>query len=132
MTTALDTELIPAVFDLLQDFGKQVTYRTFPSRTVDETTSEVTLGTATDYTVRVTPPEKLRKPVERDADPLTFRGVFRVYLPTGYGTSDAIAFTPTEDQNHQIIADGSTLHVLVVEPIYSGDLVVLFQIDVSD
>jgi hypothetical protein len=120
VTTSLDADIIPAAFDLIQDLGKAVTYR-IPDLTPAATTSEVTVGTPTDYSVRITPPQEKIRPSWKEGDPPESRDMWRALLPTGEGTSDAIAFTPLEDQGHEVIWGGVSYKVISVREEWSGD-----------
>lgn len=127
--TALDTELIPEIVDLVAEFGKTVTWRTYPSKTVTESTSEVTLNAPTDYSVKVTPPEMYQEQTSKDGRATMREGV-KLLLASGAGTSDALAFTPgrTIDTFQRVIVDSKTWTIAEIELIYSGDLVAAYEV----
>lgn len=126
--TELDDELIPEVVSLLDDLGKAVTFRTYPSRTVNESTSEVTLGTPTDYSVKVSPPYQAMRKITEDGRAVQVE-VSRIIVPTGSGTADALAFTP--ELNQPVLYDGKTGYIVGLDSIYSGDLIAAYQVDLD-
>lgn len=137
--TELDDELVPEAYDLIDELGKEVTFRTYPSRTQDSGTSEVTLGTPVDYAVKVSPPTRAVRYVAQDGQSIRYgvssggrsaqMEVARILLPTGSGTSNALAFTP--ELNQLVTYDGKTGYIVALDAIYSGDLIAAYQVDLS-
>lgn len=120
MTTELDTELIPAVFDCIEEFGKSISFVTETTPGVYSALTGETTGEVESTVVRkVTPPEAAN---ERFIDGDVVK---RGDLVTFVAAKD---LTFTVINGMKILFDGDTFKVVQVTKIYSGDDVALIQI----
>lgn len=121
--TTLDDALLPAVLEILDEFGKPLSYivRTGTAAgTYDRTTGKVSGHTPpTVYSVKSLPPGNYRHyfgegTVLKDGD-----------LQTGVAGS-GLAFSPETASMLQITIDGRAWTVENVMPVYSGESVCLW------
>ena len=118
MVTALDTKLRPKTVELIEKYGKSVTWTVTSGGTYVPATGSTSGATSTPYTVKVTPPEPY---TSKFIDGDTIRvGDALIYL-----AAQDLAFTPAENQH--VTVDGVVWVVVRVNAIYSGDLVCLWE-----
>lgn len=116
--TALDTKIIPKVFNLVAKYGKVVTFNSRSGYTYDETEGTAT-STITSYSKKVTPPDKYDvRYVDGD---LIRVGDSRIFLP-----AQGLEFTPARGES--VIVDSESWTIIKANPIYSGDLVCLWEL----
>ncbi len=118
MATRLDAKFVPLVLSKLETFGKDAVFTVYPSAGYDPTTGKLTPGTGTPYTVKIIPPY----PYEHG-----YRGPDVIQagdMQTGIAAS-GLAFTPKPDAM-TVTIDGQVYRIVSVEPIYSGEQVCLY------
>ena len=117
--TVLDDKLVPKAKELLDKFGKSATFSVSGFSQYDPNTGEVTVGTPTTYTVKVTPPS----PFDKNYQPggTTEASDLRVYL-----AASGLSFTPSNGQ--KVVFDSESYNVIAVETIFSGDSVALYGV----
>ncbi len=115
--TELDTEMLEAVDEIIEELGKTVTFWLYGSQTYDPETGKRTTGDATQYNKKVIPPyEVALRYVDGDL-------IHAGDLLTGVPAKD-IEFTPEKGTKVTI---GSDVWVIVrVSPIYSGERIALY------
>lgn len=120
MATSLDTKLIPKAADLVDTYGKSVTWSVTTS-TYNPASGDVSGVAVTTYTVKVTPPEPYS---ERwiDGDLIRF-GDAKVFL-----AAQGLAFTPAPGQT--ITIDSTVWIVVAANAIYTGESVALWEAQV--
>ncbi len=117
MTTPLDTKLIPAVQDLLKKYGKSVTFTTFSSKTYNPATGSVSTSSS-QVSHRITPP------VRFDTSLIDNTTIEYEDLQT---YSDPIS-TITFEVGLGVTIDSRKYQVVSVSPIYSGDDICLYEL----
>lgn len=71
------------IYDIIQDLGIDAIVRTYPSATFDPDTNKTTLGSVTDYSVKIIPPYKNKegyKPAELITSGKGFTGIANYQL----------------------------------------------------
>ena len=117
--TDLDTRLIPRVLELITKYGKDVTFKTFPSATYTPTTGKTTPGAETDYSEKVTPPEPYEdKFIDGEIVQI---GDCRVYL-----AASGLAFTPEKGMEVEFDAEGITWRIVRIMPVYTGESIAMY------
>jgi len=115
--TALDTELLAAALDLINEFGKDVTITTLASQVYDPDTGFTTEGAATDLTVKASPPT-----------PMTDKYGMGDIIEEGdtiiFVAGSGITFTPAK--NLKITIDTEVWRIVNVIKLYSGESVAAF------
>ena len=119
MVTALDTELRLAAYDIIAEYGKEISFTVPASTTYDPATGGVTLGTETVHLVKTSPPERFDEKYI-DGDLIRARDLF-VLLPTLNTT-----FTPTLAMRVEI--DSIAYDIVTVTPIYSGEQIAVYEL----
>ena len=114
--TDLDDILIPAVQELMDELGKDVTWTREVGATYNPATGTVSGGTPTPATVKVTPPEEYERrfvdgDVVKDGDAII-------------GIETDITFTPKAGDN--VTIDGEVWECINVGRVYSGASVCLW------
>lgn len=124
--TPIDAELLPAVLELVQTYGKDVTYVVPVGASFDAETSTKAGGDEELYDLKVTPPEDWTD--QRGGKSYTnkvgasntslSRG-FKCYLP-----AKDLRFTPSKF--NKVRMDGLEYKIEEVGRVYSGNFVVLY------
>lgn len=121
MATALDLQIGPAVLAVIARVGKVVTWTVKSGGTKNPTAGTVDGVTTTNYTVKCSPPSAYE---QRYVDgKLIQQGDAKLIL-AGQG----LAFTPALGQS--VTIDGVVWRVLGVDPIYSGELIAAWKVQV--
>jgi hypothetical protein len=121
MATELDTLILPKVLELIGRYGKLVSFSVTTGATQNAGAGTVTGGTTTAHSVKASPPY----PYESryiDGD-LVLVGDSRLYL-----AGSGLAFTPAPGQ--VVTIDSAKWRVVRVNPIYSGELVAAWEVQV--
>jgi hypothetical protein len=118
MATPLDTKLLPVVKSLLDTYGATVSYtrNTATASNYDPATGSVTTS-ETVVSVKILPPETYALFYEGTS------GVRAGDLRTGVAAS-GLGFVPVRDD--RLVFNGDTFTVVRVEPVASGDSIVLY------
>lgn len=115
--TELDTDLLEAVEDIIDELGKTVSFWVYGSASYDVATGKQTTGDATEYEKKVIPPYEMELRYV-DGDVVKIGDVM-----TGVPAKD-IEFTPEKGMSVTI---GSDIWVITrVSPIYSGEMICLY------
>ena len=117
--TTLDTTLLVKVAEIADTYGKSVAFQDVGSSVYDPATGKTTESSITVYTVKVTPPA----PYDRkliDGDMIQTRDV-GIILP-----AQSLAFTPVLGM--QVTIDSEVLDVVALSPLYSGNDVCAYDI----
>lgn len=117
--TALDTKLLAAVYDIAQTYGKDLVFSVPGTKTYSASTGKVTEGSVVSHTVKTTPPSPYGRAL-RDGDVVQERDV-SVLLPT-----KNLGFTP--DLGMGVTFDGEQFDVVGLNPLYSGDSVCAYEV----
>ncbi len=125
MVTQLDIDIPGELAPVIEEYGKLVTFRTFPDRVENTSDSSVDLGTPVDHDLKVTPPDMVSVKLQGDGSGIE-TAAQRVILLTLNGTANAITFTP--EIGSPVIIDGSESVIVRVDPIYSGDLIAAYEV----
>jgi len=116
--TILDRALLPAVFGILADFGKDMDWLVADTAAVyDPITGDVVKNAPTTFTVKSLPPGDFSNFF---ADKATIR---QTDLQTGVA-GQGLAFEPTPGTS--VVFDGREYLVERVQPVYSGESVTLW------
>lgn len=117
--TDLDDKLIPRVKTIIEDLGKELTFTESTGGTYNPATGEVTGETNTDYAVKCSPPDQYEaRFVNNDTIKV---GDVRTFLP-----SQNLSFTPVRGM--KVVFDSLSWKVLELRPIYSGDSIVVYEL----
>lgn len=120
MVTELDNELVPAVQELLDELGRDVTFKVADvSSTYDATTGEGTKST-NNYTVKATPPYPY-------SDGMVSNGIVQMGDMRMLVAAEDLAFTP-EPGDVVTWDTGDVWRTIRVTPIYSGELVCAWEL----
>ena len=119
MTGALDSEILPLAKELADEFGKAVTLVSV-SETFDPATGNTTT-TETTHLVNAVPPQAFNK--SRIDGSLIQAGDTVIGLP-----AQPLSDPPTTEDKLRF--DGGTWTVVAVDPIYSGEQVALYNVQV--
>jgi len=119
MVTELDTELIPEILEILEEFGKDAVFQVPATKTYDPTTGDVTEGSVTSHTKKITPPAPYKQGYVKDD--LIQVGDVQVYL-----AASGLTFTPTN--GYAVVFDSMTWRIEYANPIYTGELVALWEL----
>ncbi len=114
--TILDDELLPTAKSLLDELGKAVTL-VEDTRVYDPDTGSVVITPGASHTVKCTPPFPYNQH-EIDGDAIRAEDA-RVFL-----AGQDIPVTPSVEM--RVVIDGDTFAIRTVVPIYSGESVVLY------
>ena len=115
--TVLDDRLIPRILAIVQRLGKLVVFTVAATESYNPDTGEATRATAASYSLKVTPPEVYEEGLI-DGENIR-RGDMRVWLP-----ASGLAFTPSPTVT--VTIDGATWAVVDVAPVYTGEQVALY------
>jgi hypothetical protein len=126
VTTAIEARLAPKAIALVAKYGVTATFTTYAAAVTDTDESTVTLGAATTYTPKITPPEKLKARWSPDGQLVARQGI-EFYVPTGEGTSSPLGFVP--ELGGRVTVYGTPYRIVLVEPIATGDLRLLYRIE---
>lgn len=121
MVTSLDTKLVPKSADLVELYGKAVTWSVTTGAAYNPASGTVSGGSTTNHSVKVTPPEPYASRYI-DGD-LVRTGDARVYI-----AAESLAFTPAEGQ--KLTIDAATWKVVRVNAIYTGESIALWEAQV--
>lgn len=113
MATSLDTRLVPRIKTLVEKYGLPATFVT-QSETYDPATGVTTLGSPTNHSVTVTPPAPYRRGYVPGSD-VPGEDLEALLYASG------LAFTPAAGQKATV--DGQTFRVVSVSPLYTGEQV---------
>ncbi|UOF80041.1 head tail attachment protein [Caudoviricetes sp.] len=116
--TELDNELVPAVLEIVEAFGKVATARVKSGQAYDESAATVT-ETSTDYTVKILPPERFDVGYV-DGDVIRASDLKSAVAASG------LAFVPKPGM--QVIFDGSTYLAVTVSPVYAGEQIAMWEL----
>lgn len=116
--TDLDQDLVPAVLELITDFGKSMSFEVYSSQSYSEIASTVTRSTSTYVTLGL-PPEKYDISYV-DGDVVRFSDLKTMVAASG------LQFTPTPGM--KVTFDSKSFTAVGVSPIYSGELVAAWEI----
>lgn len=115
--TELDIELLPDVFDIIQELGKTVTFWVYPEATFDPITGTRSSGDAIQYHKKVYPPDDVNLRYV-DGDLIKVGD-----MVTGVAAKD-IEFIPSRGM--RVTIDDSIWVIHHVSPIRSGEWIVLY------
>jgi hypothetical protein len=119
--TDLDTELIPEILSIINEYGKTVIFETWTSKVYDPTTGSITKDGATDHSHKVSPPEGYEtKYIDGN---LIQVGDRKIYLP-----ASGLEFTPKA--GIQVLIDDVKWKIKKVDEIFTGEQKGLFEIQV--
>ena len=117
MTTSLDTKLIPAVQDLLKKFGKTVTFTTSVVKSYNPATGSVS-NLVAERTHRITPPTKFDISLI-DNTTIEYEDLQTYTDPISTITFEVGLIVTIDSRRYQVVS---------VSPIYSGDDICLFEL----
>jgi hypothetical protein len=126
MPTEFDLEFVLLALEMIEEFGKPVTWT---SVAVDGATYSPATGEGvpveTEYSVKVTPPQafdpaSLRTAAQFEPGDTVAQGEMYVML-----AAEGLAFTPK--QHDRVTIDGAVWQVTGVGPVYSGELVCAYS-----
>lgn len=121
MVTTLDTKLVPKAAELVELYGKSVTWGVTSGGSYNPASGDVTGSSTTSYTVKVTPPEPYS---ERWIDGDLVRvGDAKVYL-----AAQDLAFTPSAGQT--VTIDATVWKAVSANAIYTGESIALWEVQV--
>ena len=115
--TALDVRLIPKVLEIVERLGKRVTFTVAPPAAYNPDTGEAAQVAAATYSKKVSPPDLYHESLV-NGDNIR-KGDVRVWLPAG-----GLEFTPVI--NASVTIDGTVWTVMDVQPVYSGEKIAIY------
>lgn len=116
--TILDDSLIPGVQDLLDELGKAATLRHVTASTYNPTTGAAS-KTTTDEAVKITPPSGY--PAGMIDGDLVRHGDVKCLV-----AAQDLTNIPAEDD--RVVYDSQTFGIVTVAPIYSGEQVCAYKL----
>lgn len=117
--TVLDDKMIPKIFAIIERYGKSVTFTVEAVQSYNPATGETTAATPVTHTRKVTPPTAYE---QRFVDGETIRaGDMKVFV-----AAQGLAFVPALDQ--RVTIDSVAWRIMAVGPIYTGELVALYEL----
>lgn len=119
MATSLDNRFRPMAHNLIAKYGKTVTFTKTTAGTFDPVTGTTAGSTSTDTVVKVVPPAAV--------DVAEVNGTS---IQTGDMKVSVAAVDYTPDINQTVTIDGATYDIISVSPVYSGELVALYDCQV--
>lgn len=119
--TQLDDELRQATIDLVAELGKDIEFRV-AVEAYDVTTGATTALSVSWVTRKCTPPSQYQ--ISRDGSPDKLLETLGTLLP-----AQGLTFLPKVDQ--VVRFDNAERRVVKVAPIYSGDLVCAYVLELS-
>lgn len=123
---SLDDRLRPLVRDLFEAMGKSATLRREDQGTFDPGTGTYTGGGTTDHDVTVSPPEGFRQ--ENIDGTLVQASDLQTSIPAK-GLPIAPT-TGTESLTDTLLVDGTEYQIVRVTPVYSGEQLAMFTLQV--
>lgn len=120
--TSLDDDLLPAVLELLDELGKNMTVKIKQDGDYDVLEGEVVRPDDLEYTVKGLPPGEYRDYFGPNSL------IKSTDLQTGFAGQD-LAFEPVNEM--AVAFDGKEFSVNVVQPIYSGESVCLWLLNLT-
>lgn len=127
MTTVLDGLLPDQVYDLIQEYGKDLTFINNAGDSVyDPKDGGAMLPAAASFVVKCSPPQV--EYTQRQGD-TTATGVMRTYVPAA--NLDATLKATHMVQGCRVEFDSQGWILNAIAPIYSGELVAVYRIDLS-
>lgn len=120
-STTLDSRLVPTTLRLVKRLGKQATFDTYATETYDPTTGSMTRSGLTRHVVKVTPPSEYEDQFV-DGDLIREQDV-RIFLP-----GKDLTFQPQRGGIVTLDLEGTSWKIVAVHPIYSGEQVVLWEL----
>ena len=118
--TAFDDEFVPLALEMITEDGKSVTFMTYPLSLHDATTGRTTLGRETNYTKFIIPPYAYEeKYINGDT-------VKSGDMKTGVAAS-GLGFVPNPSET-KVIIDSVEWSIVNVNPIYSGEQIALYML----
>jgi hypothetical protein len=115
--TELDTEFLEDVYEIIDEFGKVVTFWVYGSAVYDPTTGKEISGDATQYNLKVIPPYSIElRYVDGDL-------IKAGDMLSGVPAKD-IEFTPAK--GIKVTVDSYIWTIVRVQPIYSGEWICLY------
>lgn len=122
MPTPLDLQLAPVVVQLIQTFGKDVTFTIGGDFDFDYVTGHTDRDGETKVTLKASPPAPVRRQYAENDDEEDRRSECRVYVAaTGLG------FTPKLGMVVEI--DGQAWRTTAVYPVYTGENIAAYGVD---
>ena len=115
----LDATFRPLAHNLIAKYGKNVTFTKTTAGTFDPVTGTTIGSTSTDTVVKIAPPAAV--------DVAEVNGTS---IQTGDLKVSVAALDYTPDINQTVTIDGATYDVVSVSPVYSGELVALYDCQV--
>lgn len=117
--TVLDTKLLPVVFNIIEKYGKTVSFGVQTGGVYDEGTRTYSGGTTTPTSKKVSPPDRFADELI-NGDTIQAKDLY-VILP-----AQGLTFTP--QVGWTVTVDSVVYMTIRVDPIYSGELVAAYQI----
>lgn len=116
--TELDEEFVPLATEMIDEMGKTVVFKTYPDASYDEVEGETTLGDVISYIKKIIPPYNYdHKYIDGD--------IIKVGdMQTGIA-GQGLEFTP-EPGLIEIIIDEQTWKIINMMPLYSGEQIAMF------
>jgi len=116
--TELDQDFVPLATELIDEMGKTVVFKTYPDAAYDEVEGETDLGDVVSYTKKIIPPFNYdQKYIDGE--------VIKVGdMQTGIA-GQGLEFTP-EPGLVEVIIDEQTWNIVNMMPLYSGEQIALF------
>ena len=118
MTTPLDIRLIPKVLAIVSRLGKSITFETISGGTYDPLTRVYTGGSMTPIVKKVSPPYKFEDAVV-NGDSIQAEDL-QTDLP-----ASGLSFTPKVGWT--VLIDSVRYRILSVSPVYTGEAVALYH-----
>ena len=116
--TVLDDRLVPLALELVAKFGKVVTFKEV-TKDYTAATGDVVESGVTNHSVKVTPPEKYDDALINGD--LIQIGDTKISLP-----KSGLLFTPIRGM--QVTIDSITWKIEKVSPIYTGEQIALYEL----
>ena len=117
--TALDDKLVPKALTMITNFGKNATFKVIAGADYDPLTGEVSQDGTSNIVRKIIPPMTYERKfidgeIVQDGD-----------LMTGIAAS-GLTFTPTDGMT--VSFDNTSWKIVNVQPVYSGELIALYEL----
>jgi len=118
MTTPLDDKIVPKIADIINDVGISAILKVYAGQSVNRDTGEVTSGTATEYSVTISPLLNYDQMMIDNSTVLA--SDMRAFL----SGRDAPVVPTARDK---IVVDSAEYQIVAIKSLRSGDLVAAYE-----
>lgn len=120
--TPLDEALVPAVIEMIDEFGVSATFEERVDEVYDPSQSEKTESGTVNRTTLISPPQPAKNKAGYEATTVKVTDEFISYTKP----ASELDFTPTEGQ--KVTISPNSWRITAVEPLWSGELLASYRL----